>query len=101
MSLTTAGQGDPSSMSDPRIQHYKRMEWIVIGGLFRSKVQQWTIGIDGVPLDAMDRAQAEAERLGVPAGTVPEQTHRARPTHVDLKWQWIDHETAEMVVDPS
>jgi hypothetical protein len=99
--MTARKKGDPGSMSDPRIQHYKRMEWIVIGGQFRSKVQQWTIGIDGVQLDAVGLAQAEAERLGAPAGTVPERTHRPRPTHVDLKWQWINHETAEMVVDPS
>lgn len=90
-------------MSDQhgQIRYREHMESLHLGGQFRSNAQQRTIIINAVPLDSIEEAQAEATRLGAPEGLEPIRTPRLGSAHVDLTWEWIDWETAEMVVDPS
>jgi hypothetical protein len=90
-------------MSDTQgsIQYRESMTWVTVGGQFPSRAQQRTISIDAVPLDAVDRMQAEAERLGVPKGTVPQRKPRLHSARLDLMWEWIDYSAAEMIVETS
>lgn len=63
---------------------------IEIQNPFPMTAKKRQLSFEGVPPRDLTKAQAEAERRGVPQGREPQRSRRLGSGSYDLFWEWIE-----------